>query len=374
MNALFNNTTGSNNTALGNGTGGGITTGSGNTILGAQVTGLATALTNNIILANGTGAVKAQHDGTNWTFTGGTTLTGALSGTTFTGTGLVINNNGEALRAYGTSPNVSFYNAANTTRGGYVNHDGTNMNIVADVGVIALGTAMTGTSATFSGNVGINVAADASIPLVISKSLSNNYITRLTNSNATTPYGLDITFSGGTPNDATREFINAADASAVRFTVRSNGGIANYSAYDVNLSDERVKKDIIPLESYWDKFKAIEIVKFKYKDQTHDDFNIGVIAQQVEAVAPELVDIDGWDNKPKLDEEGNEIINDEKPLKSIYTADLYHATIKVLQECMSKIESQQAQIEELKALIKPIEPIVPEVMPEPIIPTDNNLE
>ena len=53
-----------------------------------------------------------------------------------------------------------------------------------------------------------------------------------------------------------------------------------------------------------------------------------------------------------LDEEGNEIINDEEPLKSIYTADLYHATIKVLQECMSKIESQQAQIEELKALIK----------------------
>jgi hypothetical protein len=91
-----------------------------------------------------------------------------------------------------------------------------------------------------------------------------------------------------------------------RFEVRSNGGIANFQANNVNLSDERTKKDIEPLESYWDKFKEIEIVKFKYKDQTHDDFNIGVIAQQVEAVAPEFVDVDGWGSKPELDEEGND--------------------------------------------------------------------
>ena len=161
-----------------------------------------------------------------------------------------------------------------------------------------------------------------------------------------------VHFSAAAPNNTTNRLFLGEDNTATRFVVYSNGGIANYSANDVNLSDERVKKDIEPLESYWDKFKAIEIVKFKYKDQTHDDFNIGVIAQQVEAVAPEFVDVDGWDNKPKLDEEGNEIINDEEPLKSIYTADLYHATIKVLQECMSKIESQQAQIEALKLLIK----------------------
>ena len=176
----------------------------------------------------------------------------------------------------------------------------------------------------------------------------------MSNSNATSPNGIIIQYTAANKNNTSNPFLYCVDNSGatLRMEIRSNGGIANYSANDVNLSDERVKKDIEPLESYWDKFKAIEIVKFKYKDQTHDDFNIGVIAQQVEAVAPEFVDVDGWDNKPKLDEEGNEIINDEEPLKSIYTADLYHATIKVLQECMSKIESQQAQIEELKLLIK----------------------
>ena len=63
-------TEGNNNTAVGYNTGRGITTGSGNTILGANVTGLAAGLSNNIVLANGTGAIKAQHDGTKWTLSG----------------------------------------------------------------------------------------------------------------------------------------------------------------------------------------------------------------------------------------------------------------------------------------------------------------
>ena len=81
--------------------------------------------------------------------------------------------------------------------------------------------------------------------------------------------------------------------------MRSNGGLANYQTNDANLSDERPKKDIAPLGSMWAKFKALEIVTFKYKDQTHDDDNIGLIAQQVESVAPEFVDVDGWGETPE---------------------------------------------------------------------------
>jgi hypothetical protein len=157
----------------------------------------------------------------------------------------------------------------------------------------------------------------------------------------TSPYGRHLYFEYSPNNDA-NYFERWRDGNATRARLYSNGGLANYQANDVNLSDERTKKDISPLESYWDKFKAIEIVKFKYKDQTHDDYNIGVIAQQVESVAPEFVDVDGWDTKPKLDEEGNEIVSEEEPLKSIYTADLHHTTIKVLQEAMAKIESLEA--------------------------------
>ncbi len=143
-------------------------------------------------------------------------------------------------------------------------------------------------------------------------------------------YGIVSGFPSRSPNNTTSYFYYAGDSAAARFIVRGNGGISNYQGNDTNLSDLRLKKDIIPLESYWDKFKAIEIVKFKYKDQTHDDYNIGVIAQQVESVAPEFVDVDGWGLEDK--------INDGIPLKSIYTEDLHTATIKVLQEAMTKIE------------------------------------
>jgi hypothetical protein len=159
---------------------------------------------------------------------------------------------------------------------------------------------------------------------------------------------LRMVYSAWTPNVSDAWFIYANDTTAARFYVSSNGGIGNYQANNVNLSDERTKKDIIPLESYWNKFKAIEIVKFKYKDQTHDDFNIGVIAQQVEKVAPEFIDVDGWE-KPEYDEEGNLIVKEEEPLKSVYSSDLHHATIKVLQEAMIKIESLETEVAILKS-------------------------
>jgi hypothetical protein len=65
-NVLGNLTTGSNNTAVGSDTGLGITTGSFNTIIGAGVSGLAGGLSNNVILADGAGNVRAQHNGTTW--------------------------------------------------------------------------------------------------------------------------------------------------------------------------------------------------------------------------------------------------------------------------------------------------------------------
>jgi len=154
-------------------------------------------------------------------------------------------------------------------------------------------------------------------------------------------YGILSTIQNQSPNNSSSYLFYGDDNVAARFIVYSNGGIANYQSNNANLSDKRTKKDIIPLESYWNKFKAIEIVKFKYKDQTHDDFNIGVIAQQVEEVAPEFIDVDGWGETPE----------DGVPLKSVYTADLHHATIKVLQEAMAKIETLEKELDELKAKI-----------------------
>jgi hypothetical protein len=181
------------------------------------------------------------------------------------------------------------------------------------------------------------------------RSNNNDWTQIMSNTHASASQGLFIQYVNASPNNTGNEFLYCRDSGlTLRASIRSNGGLANYQANNVNLSDERTKKDIIPLESYWNKFKAIEIVKFKYKDQTHDDFNIGVIAQQVEKVAPEFIDIDGWNNTPKIEGE-EEIISTEEPLKSVYTSDLHHATIKVLQEAMAKIEILEEEVKLLKA-------------------------
>jgi len=141
-----------------------------------------------------------------------------------------------------------------------------------------------------------------------------------------------IDYVNAAPNGSGNAFISCTDSGASRFRVRSDGGIANFQSNNANLSDSRVKTDIEALGSMWDKFKAIEIVNFKYRDQSHENLNIGVIAQQVESVADEFVDNSGW----------GETVEGEDPLKSIFTTDLYHATIKALQEAMTRIETLEA--------------------------------
>jgi hypothetical protein len=192
---------------------------------------------------------------------------------------------------------------------------------------------------TGAGNVLFGTATDPNAGIIVASQSANNWTIYGKNTSTTgTAYVFLSEFTGQAPNNTSHYFFYAGDTSVARFQVRSNGGIYNYSGNNVNLSDISTKKDITPCESYWDKFKAIEIVKFKYKDQTHDDFNIGVIAQQVEEVAPEFIDEEDW-GKPN---------EETRIMKAVYTEDLHNATIKVLQEAMAKIETLEARVQELE--------------------------
>ena len=157
------------------------------------------------------------------------------------------------------------------------------------------------------------------------------YLGILTNEHATTPMGLHIDFSAATPNDTTQMFAYFEDATALRFSVRSNGGIANFQSNDADLSDQRVKTELTPLESYWNKIKALEIGTYRYLDSTNDRTNIGVIAQTTQAIAPEFV---------------SEGFGDDD-LLTVHNKDLYFASIHVLQEAMARIEELEKKIHEL---------------------------
>lgn len=141
----------------------------------------------------------------------------------------------------------------------------------------------------------------------------------------------------GTSSSNYAQLIKNGDGTEI-FQMRNNGGLGNYSANNANLSDERVKTNIELAGSYLDKICAIPVKTFKYKNQTDDLLNLGVIAQDVETVAPELVDVGGFGDTPE----------DGIPLKAIYQTDLQYALMKCIQE-------QQAIITDLKARIETLE-------------------
>lgn len=164
---------------------------------------------------------------------------------------------------------------------------------------------------------------------------TNSTLIALNNEHASTPLGLSINFSAAAPNDVTQYFITCLDSSATRFTLRSNGGIANFQSNNVDLSDQRVKTELTPLGSYWNKIKALEIGTYRYLDATNDRTNIGVIAQTTQAIAPEFVSA-GFG---------------EDDLLTVHNKDLYFASIHVLQEAMGRIETTEAKIARLEAAV-----------------------
>ena len=132
-----------------------------------------------------------------------------------------------------------------------------------------------------------------------------------------------------------------ATLNGFRFYVTNNGGIYNYSANNVNLSDERVKTNIVDAGNYLNKICAIPVRVFNYKDEPEGtNPSVGVIAQEVKAVAPELVNDEGFGETP----------DDGIPLKSVYTTDMMYALMKCIQEQQDLIESLTTRIAALEGV------------------------
>ena len=169
----------------------------------------------------------------------------------------------------------------------------------------------------------------------------NSYLARNNNSNAS-PAGYYIHYSGASPNGTVNEFLRLDDSTANRVSIRSNGGIANYSANNVNLSDAREKNNIELAGSYLDKVCAIPVKTFNYIDQNRDEddgLTLGVIAQDVQTVAPELVMESNWADND----------SPEKMRLSIYQTDLQYALMKSIQELKAIVDAQAVRIAALES-------------------------
>jgi hypothetical protein len=182
------------------------------------------------------------------------------------------------------------------------------------------------------------------------------------NTSASTPNGMFIYFSGATPNNTSQYFLYCQDSTTLRAEIRSNGGLANYSANNVNLSDERVKKDVENLGSQWNCIKEWNLVEFRYNEQADDaPKNCGVIAQQIQEHCPEVVQVfqeakDAVEAKEAmLDEEGNivEPAVEAQPAQEerigVREQQMLWMAVKALQEAMERIETLEAKVAALEA-------------------------
>jgi hypothetical protein len=158
-------------------------------------------------------------------------------------------------------------------------------------------------------------------------------------SNTTAPYVATVYNTSGSENNYLFYNTNATN-NGYRFYVNVNGGIYNYSGNNSNLSDERTKENIELAGSYLSKICAIPVKTFNYKDEpVGEQKTLGVIAQDVEAIAPELVNNNGF----------GETKEGETPLKSIYTTDMMYAMMKAIQELKATVDAQAARIAALES-------------------------
>jgi len=168
------------------------------------------------------------------------------------------------------------------------------------------------------------------------RSDNNDFTFTATNTNAS-PNGIQIyhvTDANGTGN----EFLYCYAGNTLRASIRSDGGLANFSANNANLSDRNAKKDISLAADTWDCIKQWEIVNYRYKDQPDDtDLNLGVIAQQVAESCPEVITV-------------FEEAKDDQPEKlGVKEQQMYWMAIKALQEAQVRIEALEAEVAALKA-------------------------
>jgi len=174
------------------------------------------------------------------------------------------------------------------------------------------------------------------------KNLNGDWCFNIRNFGNSSPYGLYVQYPSASPNGSSSEFIYCGDSTTVRMSVHSNGGIVNYSGNNVNLSDRKEKTNFSPAGNYLTKICAIPVQTFNYIDQNleeDDGLTLGVVAQDVQAVAPELVMESNWADKDQ----------EPKMRLSIYQTDLQYALMKCIQELKALVDTQASTITQLQA-------------------------
>ena len=273
------------------------------------------------------------------------------------------------LEVFKTSNKTAIFGNATANNGNYITLAGnstnknwaisTNMYVGAEFGIgrtSATGGTDIGTTPDFmidsTGRIFIGATspvsgADADGRVQVSQNIASNTCILVAENTASSGNlsCIRARLRNSSPNSIFSAFLQCDDSTTSRFVLRSDGGLANYSANNSNLSDRQEKKDFLPAKSYLETICAIPVQTFNYIDQTDELPNLGVVAQDVQAVAPELVSESDW----STEKDGS------KMRLSVYQTDLQYALMKSIQELKALNDTQAATITALTARIVALE-------------------
>jgi hypothetical protein len=140
---------------------------------------------------------------------------------------------------------------------------------------------------------------------------------------------------------------NTTSSGTQCFFMTTNGNIYNTNNTYGQISDEKLKQDIVDSTSQWDDIKAVQVKKFRFKDEVANfgsenvPLQIGVIAQELEAANMNGLVCEHTDR----DDEGSDLGTTTKSVK--YSV-LYMKAVKALQEAMTRIETLEAKVAALE--------------------------
>lgn len=132
-----------------------------------------------------------------------------------------------------------------------------------------------------------------------------------------------------------------------RCFIYDSGDLENTNNSYGSLSDVKLKTDIVDATSQWDDIKALRFRKYKLTADPEQRVQMGLIAQELEATSPNLVD-----ESVDRDFDGNDL---GTTTKSIKYSILYIKAVKALQEAITKIETLETQNASLEARIEALE-------------------
>jgi hypothetical protein len=162
-----------------------------------------------------------------------------------------------------------------------------------------------------------------------------------------TQFGIKIQ-TANEQNDTSHHFIDCREGGSAtrRFIVYANGNVQNSNNSYGQLSDIKLKENVVDSNSQWNDIKQLKVRNFNFKNDNTNLKQIGLIAQEAEIVCPSLV-FESQDQEE--DAETGEIKDKGTTTKSVKYSVLYMKAIKCLQEAMARIEALETKVAALKA-------------------------